>query len=119
MQKLRYAVVITAALFGFLIAARAISGPLAFPISIRTPINIESVCALLVTVAFLLRREETAPGTPKTRAYLVVPAFVIVLLVIAGFWRAIGIYFLADDFVLVTRANAFYSSRVKELLTTA
>ena len=119
MHKFRYAALIAAALFGLLIFARAAVGPLVFPVSVRTPINIESFCALLITVVFLCGGTDNTPATPKRQANIAIAVFVIVALVVAGFWRAIGIYFLADDLVLVTRANAFHLSKVKELLTTA
>jgi hypothetical protein len=104
-------------LFGLLVSARAIFGPLSFPARIRTPINVESFCAISLMLAFAFNMSrgrstiEPRPGTP--------PAFLAALgfLVAAGFLRAIGIYFLADDFVLVKMANTFRFADIRSLLT--
>jgi hypothetical protein len=119
MQMVRYGLLAGALIFGVLVSARAIFGPLDFPASVHTPINVESVCGLLLTAAFLLG---TRPDV-SVRASVPVKAWAwasfVLALIVAGFWRSVGIYFLADDFVLVTRANAFHLAKVPELLTTA
>ncbi len=40
------------------------------------------------------------------------------LLVAVGFWRAVGVYFLADDFILVTYYQGFHASAILPMLTT-
>jgi hypothetical protein len=116
MQKLRAALLLTASFFGLLIAARALLGPLSFPVSIRTPINIESFCGLLLAVVLLL----PAKGSPSDGFPLKLTwSLLLVAVAVAGFCRAIDVYFLADDFVLVSRANAFHWAKMRELWTTA
>jgi hypothetical protein len=116
MQKLRTALLVAASLFGLLIAARALLGPLSFPVSIRTPINIESICGFLIMVLFLLPAREGVSNSPSVKP---IWALLLVTLAVAGFWRALNVYFLADDFVLVTRANDFNLGKMRELWTTA
>jgi hypothetical protein len=116
---LRNALLAGAVLFGVLVAARALFGPLDFPVSIHTPINIESICGLLLTVVLLLRAREELSARPSMAINHWAWTSFLLVLTAAGFWRALGIYFLADDFVLVTRANAFHLGKVPELLTTA
>jgi hypothetical protein len=119
MQKLRYGVLAAGALFGLLVAIRAIAGPLSFPVSVRTPINIESFCGALLTAGLLLLSTGKSSKSLETPGRQWWPSVFLLLLVAAGFWRALGIYYLADDFVLVTRANAFHMAKIPELLTTA
>jgi hypothetical protein len=124
MRWLRYVLAALVAIFGGLILARAVEGPFSLPVSVRTPINVESLCALLITIALLLGpfdrgTSDRGPSNVVKRGEIAAAAALLVILVAAGFWRSIGIYFLADDFVLVTRANAFRVDKVKELLTTA
>jgi hypothetical protein len=125
MRPLAFILPAGAALFGLLVAARALLGPLQFPVPIHTPINIESFCGLLVTAALLMRlqwpatRSPAPLGSPAPRDEAWLWGGLLAVLVAAGFWRAMGVYFLADDFVLVTRANSFQWASVPAILTTA
>jgi hypothetical protein len=119
MQVLRYGLLAGAALFGLLVATRAVFGPLDFPVPVHTPVNVESLCGLLLTAALLIGSRADFPVRPSVPVKDWAWASFLVVLIAAGFWRALGIYFLADDFVLVTRANAFHVGKVPELLSTA
>ncbi len=123
MRFIRYGLLAGAALFGLLVAARAILGPLSFPVRIRGPINIESFCGLFLMLALAIRvgtdqrREQPAPSSDGRVSLAYMTA--LGLLLAAAFWRVIGIYFLADDFILVQRANAFRLPDLRSFLTTA
>jgi len=107
--------VAAAAAFGLLVAARAAFGPLSFPVPIRTPINIESFFGLLLTLTLVLR---SGSGVSKPQPVRAAWAALLAALVAAAFWRASDIYFLADDFFHVVRANTFEWPRLRPYWTT-
>jgi hypothetical protein len=114
----RYGLVAGAAIFGLLVAARAILGPLSFPVPVRTPINIESFCGLCLMLVLAVRMGGDLPASSKESGISPIYVAALGLLVAAAFWRAIGIYFLADDFVLIQFANHFRLGDVRTWLTT-
>ena len=117
MRIVRYGLLTAAAIFGLLVAARAIWGPLGFPVTVRTPINVESVCGLCVVLALAIRcgRCRNADGISRNLAGPIAALFVLVGV---AFWKALETYFLADDFLLVTFANSFQPTTMFRMLTT-
>lgn len=118
MRIVRYGLLAGAAIFGLLVAARAVLGPLSFPVPVRTPMNIESFCGLFLMLALAIRMGADLPGFSKPSAVPLISMATLGLLVALAFWRAIGIYFLADDFILVTYARGFHVSAIRPILTT-
>src|SRR5579872_3327825 len=116
MKIARYGLLTAAGLFGLLVATRAIGGPLSFPVPVRTPINIESICGLCLVLALAIRM--AGPALPSAGRMPLVASAALLALVAAAFWRALQIQFLADDFVLVTFANSFQASWISRMLTT-
>jgi hypothetical protein len=116
MKLVRYGLLTAATVFGLLVAARAIGGPLTFPVPVRTPINIESICGLCLVLALAIRM--TGPATPSGGRMPFAASTVLLVVVLAAFWRALQIHFLADDFVLVTFANSFQVASIPRMLTT-
>src|SRR5579871_812738 len=119
MKIVRYGLLTAAAIFGLLVAARAIWGPLSFPVAVRTPINIESVCGLCLLLALTTRYGNTSIPSRgwKERSTLAGIAALIVLVGIA-FRKALETYFLADDFLLISFANSFNPATIFHMLTT-
>src|ERR1700691_1245493 len=73
-------------------------------------INLESVFALAVVILLLLRSEAgTASFQPRLKldARDALPMVLIVLMIVAAFWRAARVSFLSDDYVLVSQAQYF------------
>ncbi len=99
-------------------AARAILGPFSFPVPVRTPINIESFCGLCLMLALAIRMSGDLPASSRGNGISPICMAALGLLVAVGFWRAVGIYFLADDFILVTYYQRFHASRILPMLTT-
>ena len=98
------------ALFGLVVAARAVFGPLAFPIPVRSPLNAEAgfgICLILVLCLGAVRSSERAELS--FRRVDVALAAGLVCLVAVAFWRALGFYFLSDDFVLLKLARELRS----------
>jgi hypothetical protein len=116
MKLARYGLLTAAGLFGLLVAARAIGGPLSFPVPVRTPINIESICGLCLVLALAIRM--TGPAAPSGGRMPIAASAALLVLVVVAFWRALQIHFLADDFVLVTFANSFQVASIPRMLTT-
>ncbi len=85
-----------------LVAARMLFGPFRFgPVSVTTPLNPEGFFGLAVTVLLLLRAATTKPG-PVWNWRMAVPlALGVAAMSLAGLFRALGVYFLSDDFILV------------------
>jgi hypothetical protein len=117
MRIVRYGLLTAAAIFGLLVAARAIWGPLRFPVAVRTPINIESVCGLCLVLALAIPFGHSPDSRWKQPTTLAGSAALLVLVVVA-FRKALETYFLADDFLLVTFANAFQPTTIFHMLTT-
>jgi hypothetical protein len=112
----RYGLLAGAAIFGLLVVARAFFGPLSFPVPVRTPINIESFCAVCLMLALLIKVDRPAAAKPNRASLIGMAA--LGLLVAVGFWRAVGVYFLADDFILVTYYQGFHAASIRPMLTT-
>lgn len=99
------------ALCGLVVAARAVFGPLAFPIVVHSPLNAEAGFGICLVLALCLgatntsaRREQ--PSSKRTDLAL---AAGLLCLVAAAFWRALGFYFLSDDFILLKLASELRS----------
>lgn len=103
---------VTAAVMAMLVAARMLFGPFRFgPVSITTPLNPEGFFGLAITLLLLLRAVTTKPG-PVWNWRLAVPlAFAVAAASLAGLFRALGVYFLSDDFILVKFGREWSAGR--------
>lgn len=99
-QWLLFATVIIA---GVLIAARGFAGPIASPIRVNSPMNVESIFALSIILLWVLRTRVSGPALAQEKQpvnlWTLASAVSIALIVAAAFWRAAGLYFLSDDFI--------------------
>jgi hypothetical protein len=119
MRIVRYGLLTAAAIFGLLVAARAIGGPLSFPVAVRTPINIESVCGLCLLLALATRfANPSAPSRDGTEWSNLAGMAALIVLVAVAFRQALETYFLADDFLLINFANSFRPATMFHMLTT-
>jgi hypothetical protein len=99
------------ALSGLVLAARAVLGPLAVPIPVHSPLNAEAcfgICLILVLSLGAVDSSGRRELVPPRRADVVLAAGLLCL-VVAAFWRALGFYFLSDDFVLLRLASELRS----------
>jgi uncharacterized membrane protein len=84
------------------VAARAVFGPLAFPIAVHSPLNAEAGFGICLVVALCLGATNSSERAELSfRRVDVALAAGLVCLVAVAFWRALGFYFLSDDFVLL------------------
>jgi hypothetical protein len=108
---------------GLIVAARMLAGPFTFSwISVITPLNPEGFFGLAVilllaacTVACI-----ATPGPPDslwTRRKTVFLALAVAAITILAFRRALGIFFLSDDFVIVTIGNTWNLAAFRYALT--
>jgi hypothetical protein len=98
------------ALSGLVVAARAVLGPLAVPIAVHSPLNAEAGFGICLVLALCLG----ATNSSERRELSFRPAEValvagLICFAVAAFWRALGFYFLSDDFVLLKLAQGLRS----------
>jgi protein O-mannosyl-transferase len=95
-------------LCGLLIVCRTIFGPLTFPFSLKSPMNVEGwfgLCAiLLVVIQSRTRNGAVGPWLNRWDAFAVAA---ITCLTASAFYRAAAFYFLSDDFILLKYAKSF------------
>jgi hypothetical protein len=102
LKSIRIALISVAVVMAVIVAARMLFGPFHFgPLSVTTPLNPEGFFGLAVTILLLTRlAAEPAVKILSHRSVVLLALGVIVITVIA-LRRALGIYFLSDDFILV------------------
>src|SRR5258708_6969007 len=96
---------------GLVIACRTLVGPLTFPLSVKSPINVEGWFGLSAILLALLpsrdRKGAVGPQRFKLNRWDGFAVTAIVCLVAAAFYRAANFYFLSDDFILLKYARSF------------
>ncbi len=118
----------TLLLCGLVIACRTLVGPLTFPLSVKSPINVEGwfgLSAILLALTHAKRgplpngrgsdglvpsrdREgAVGPQRYKLNSFDAFAVAAIICLVAAAFYRAANFYFLSDDFILLKYARSF------------
>ncbi len=96
-------------LCGLLIACRTLFGPLTFPFSLKSPMNVEGWFGLSAILLVLIQSRRGAVG-PRLGSLIQWDAFAvaaIACLTASAFYRAAGFYFLSDDFILLKYAKSF------------
>src|SRR5258708_8683387 len=104
---------------GIVIACRTLLGPLTFPLSVKSPINVEGWFGLSAILLAVLRAKPgplpNARGVPNRdrkgavnlNRWDVFAVAAIACLVAGAFYRAANFYFLSDDFILLKYARSF------------
>lgn len=100
------------------VAARMLFGPFAFgPVSVITPLNPEGFFGVAVTILFLARAA-AIPSVPKpTRRNAILAALAVFVISLVALRRALGIYFLSDDFILVRFGSEWTAAAFRYALT--
>src|ERR1700733_10563951 len=107
-----------AAAVAAIIAGRMLFGPFHFgPLSVTTPLNPEGFFGLALTILFLTRIQSD-PVMPAWNRYggVLLASGVIAITVIA-LRRALAIYFLSDDFILVRIGNEWTAAAFRYSIT--
>lgn len=90
-----------AAVMAVVVAARMLFGPFHFGLlSVTTPLNPEGFFGLAVTILLLTRVAGERPGSTLSRRGAVLLALGVIAITAIALRRALGIYFLSDDFIL-------------------
>jgi len=96
---------------GLVIVCRILLGPLTFPLSVKSPINVEGWFGLSAILLALTRAKRGARTKPDSlNAWDALAAALIACVVAGAFWRAASFYFLSDDFILLKYARSFSSN---------
>ena len=91
-----------AAAMAAVVAARMLFGPFHFgPLSVTTPLNPEGFFGLAVTILLLTRVAGDPPVSTLSRRSAMLVALGVIAITVIALRRALGIYFLSDDFILV------------------
>jgi hypothetical protein len=89
-----------------LVGARAVFGPLNFPLHIYRPLNVEGVFAVAGLLLLAARTRSAGAGKPaRWGRFEVAACAAMALLVFAVFQWTAGSYFLSDDFAMVWRPS--------------
>ena len=101
-----------------IVAARMLFGPFRFgPLSVTTPLNPEGFFGLAVTL-LLVTRVSVNPLKPKwSRSNSVLVAMGVAVVSVIALRRALGIYFLSDDFILVKIGQGWTASAFRYTIT--
>jgi hypothetical protein len=98
---------IAVAASGLLVAVRALAGgPVTVLVEITRPLNLESVAAVSLIVALLLRGRSPAGSPPSEQERIPHWAALglVVALTVACYWRSLWFPLVSDDYVIVLRA---------------
>lgn len=102
MKLIRIALLTVAAAMAAIVATRMLLGPIhAGPLSVTTPLNPEGFFGLAVTILLLTRVTEDRVASNLGRRGAVLLALGVIAITAIALRRALGIYFLSDDFILV------------------
>jgi hypothetical protein len=102
LKFIRIALVIVAGAMAAMIAARMLFGPFRFgPLSVTTPLNPEGFFGVAVTILLLTRGATALLGSTPSQRKIALMALGVVAISVVALRRALGIYFLSDDFILV------------------
>ena len=120
MSVFRHIVLAAAACLAAVIAVRVFSDPFSLVLPVQTPLNAEGFFGLAITVLLLAADKtgpEPRPGVETRRTALVWIALAVAAFSVLCLVRSLAIYFLSDDFILVTMAHAG-AGNLRHLFTT-
>ena len=101
-----------------IVAARMLFGPFRFgPVSVITPLNPEGFFGVAVTLLLFTRATANPPVRTLSRRSAVLLALGIVALTVIALRRALGIYFLSDDFILVRLGHEWSAAAFRYSMT--
>ncbi|MGH9648035.1 MAG: hypothetical protein ACRD4E_14590 [Bryobacteraceae bacterium] len=102
MKSICFALAGVAAVMAAVVAARMLFGPFHFgPLQVTTPLNPEGFFGLAVTILLLMRVAANSAAPAWSRRSSVLVALGVVAITLIALRRALEIYFLSDDFILV------------------
>ena len=101
-----------------IVAVRMLVGPFHFgPLSVTTPLNPEGFFGLAVTILLCAGGTVDLPVSKSSRRSLVVVGLGVVVLGLIALGRALGVYFLSDDFILVKIGEGWSAAAFRYSIT--
>lgn len=101
-----------------IVTMRMLFGPFHFgPLSVTTPLNPEGFFGLAVTILMCTGAAVDFPVSKSSRRSLVVVGMGVVVIGMIALRRALGIYFLSDDFILVKIGEGWNAAAFRYSLT--
>src|SRR5579872_6135137 len=101
-----------------IIGARMLWGPYHFgPVSVTTPLNPEGFFGLAVTILLLTRVAADPPAPNLSRRIAILLALGVVVITAIALRRALGMYFLSDDFILVRIGKEWTAAALRSSIT--
>lgn len=118
LKSIRAGLTMVAAGMAAVVAARMLFGPFRLgPVSVITPLNPEGFFGLAVT-ALLLTRTSANPAAPRGRRLgVILMALGVAAISIVALRRALGVYFLSDDFILVRFGSEWTAAAFRHAMT--
>ena len=103
---------------GAIVAARMFFGPFRFgPLSVMTPLNPEGFFGLAVTLLLFMRVNAKPLVSKWSRSSATLAALGVAVISVIALRRALGIYFLSDDFILVRIGQSWTASAFRYTIT--
>jgi hypothetical protein len=118
LKSIRIALITLAAVMAVMVAARMLFGPFgAGLISVTTPLNPEGFFGVAITLLLLTRMATNPPEAAWNRRDAILLALSVVAISILALRRALGIYFLSDDFAVVKIGNEWTTAMFRYTIT--
>jgi len=114
----RLALIVLAIFMGLTITLRTLFGPFHFwLISVTVPLNPEGFFGLAITVVLALAGAKPSSKSRWTHHQAAWLALAVAAVTIFALRRALGIYFLSDDFIVVKYANEWTAASLQYIVT--
>ena len=118
LKSIRLALLAAAAIMAVIVAARMLFGPYEFGLlSVHTPLNPEGFFGLAITLLLLTRTTGNRTSAPISRFTGLLLAMGVAALGAIALWRALGLYFLHDDFHEVLQAHIWTPAMLRYTFT--
>jgi hypothetical protein len=118
LKSIRTALFIVATIMAAVIAVRMLFGPFRLGLlSVTTPLNPEGFFGLAVTLLLCIGAAGSLSLSKSSRRTLVAASLGVVVVGIVALRRALGIYFLSDDFILVKIGEGWNAAAFRYSIT--
>jgi len=118
LKSIRTALFVVATVMAAIVAVRVLAGPFHFgPLPVTTPLNPEGFFGLAVTLLLCTGAGASSSVSKSSRRNLVVVVLGVVVLGFIALRRALGIYFLSDDFILVKIGEGWSAAAFRYSIT--
>lgn len=118
LKSVRIVLLTLAGVMAAIVAARMLFGPFRFgPVSVTTPLNPEGFFGLAVTLLLVTRVTASTPEPAWNWRRGTALALGVAAIGLFALRKALGIYFLSDDFILVKYGNEWTAAMFRYTIT--